>query len=93
MKKIVFEIMDDSKRKKEKVRAPKCWICMDQGLVIYDRKINGMKYEVGARCRCVEGLKMGEAIGLVPDVLVEDIAKINFDNFKKEHPEEIKKAI
>ncbi len=93
MRKLVFEIMDDTKKEKKKAKAPKCWICMDQGLIIYDRKTNGMKYEVGARCRCIEGRKMGEAIGLIPDILVEDIAKINFDNFKKRHPEEIKKAI
>lgn len=94
MKKLVFEVMKSSKDKnKSKVKIPKCWLCMDDGFVYYDKKENGMKYEVAARCRCIKGQNRGMKIGQVPDVLAEDIAKINLENFKEKHPNIIKNAI
>ena len=86
MKKLVFEI-EGFKKEKRKVKPPKCWICMDQGLVIYDKKVNGMIYEMAARCRCVKGQEVGDKVGYIHSVLVEDIASINFENFKKAYPE------
>ncbi|NLI74750.1 MAG: hypothetical protein GX369_08315 [Euryarchaeota archaeon] len=92
MKKLVFEVMKNKQGEKKEVTAPKCWICMDDGLVYYDRLEYGMKYEVAARCRCIAGQKIGGEIGLILDVMVDDIAKINFESFKKIYPETIEKA-
>lgn len=91
MKKLVVEIVDNLKESKSKeVKAPKCWICMDHGLAYYDKKEHGIRYETAARCRCVRGQNLGKRIGNIPDVLVDDIARINFENFKETHPEVVK---
>ena len=92
MKKLVVEIFDDMKKKnKNKKTIPKCWICMDEGLVYYDKKENGIRYEMAARCRCIKGQKIGEKVGYIPNALAEDIARINFEYFNEKHPEEISK--
>ncbi|HHY13226.1 MAG TPA: hypothetical protein GX526_01080 [Thermoanaerobacterales bacterium] len=90
MKKIAFTV-DRPKKKKKKANPPRCWVCLDMGLVIYDKKIDGIIYETAARCRCVQGQNMGNRIGTIPDVMMEDIAKVNFENFRKAFPEETKK--
>lgn len=92
MKKLVVEIVDEMKKEKEKKKTiPKCWICMDQGLVYYDQKKYGIRYEIAARCRCIKGQQIGERVGYIPSVIAEDIARINFKYFKEKHPEEISK--
>lgn len=94
MKRIVLEVMESiEKSKDKKAKGPKCWICMDQGLVYYDKKVNGIKYEVAARCRCIRGQNMSERIGDIPDVLIDDIARINFENFKEAHPKEVAEIV
>jgi hypothetical protein len=94
MKKLVVEIIDDMKKEKEKEKPiPKCWICMDEGLVYYDKKVNGIRYEVAAKCRCSKGQKIGERVGYIPNVIAEDIANMNFEYFNKKHPDEIKKIV
>lgn len=94
MKRLIVEITDNLKKNKTKeVKIPKCWICMDDGLVYYDRKEHGIRYETVARCRCVRGQNMGKRIGNIPDVLIDDIARINFENFREAHPEEVKQLI
>lgn len=87
MKKLVLNVVDSLEKKKESVKIPKCWVCMDQGLVFYDKKENGIIYEIASRCRCVKGQSIGESVGYIPSVLMEDIANINFENFKKAYPE------
>lgn len=94
MKKLVLEVMENiEKSKDKKVQIPKCWICMDDGLVYYNRKEHGIRYETVARCRCVRGQNMSERIGDIPDVLIDDIARINFENFKEAHPKEAAKIV
>lgn len=91
MKRLVLNVIDNIEKAKEPVKPPKCWICMDQGLVIYGKKVNGMIYEMAARCTCAQGNKAGEKIPYIHHTLVEDIARINFEEFQKRHPEAIKK--
>lgn len=92
MKRLVLKVVGSSKeKKKEMIKPPKCWICMDQGFVYYYKKENGIMYEMVARCTCVQGNKVGESIPYIHHTLVEDIARINFEEFQKKHPEEIKK--
>ena len=94
MKKLVVDIVDNiGKEKNKEVKIPKCWICMDRGLIYYDKKEHDIRYETVARCRCVRGQNMGDRIGDIPDVLIDDIARINFENFKEAYPEEAKRLI
>lgn len=94
MKKLVVEVVDNIKDNKSKeVKIPKCWICMDHGLIYYDKKEHGIRYETAAKCRCIRGQNMGDRIGDIPDVLIDDIARINFENFKEKHPHEAERLI
>ena len=41
----------------EKIWMPKCWICMDEGIILYQKQIGNVKAEYAAHCTC----KTGEA--------------------------------
>lgn len=94
MKKLVVEVVDSIKNNKSKeAKVPKCWICMDCGLIYYDKKEHGIIYETAAKCRCIKGQNMSKRIGDIPDVLIDDIARINFENFKEAHPKEVAEIV
>lgn len=96
MKKLVLNIANSMDKKKEEIKPPKCWICMDQGFVYYYKKENGIMYETVARCTCVQGNRAGERIPYIHHTLVEDIARINFEEFKRKYPkavEELSKRV
>lgn len=76
--------------KDTKVKIPKCWICNDEGMVFYYKKINGIKYEHASRCKCVKGLRYGKQIPIVDEQFAEAIAEGNFKKFSERHPEVIK---
>jgi predicted RNA-binding Zn-ribbon protein involved in translation (DUF1610 family) len=42
-----------------------CFICQDDGIIIYHAQVDGRIYEFAARCVCPVGNKMGEAIPLI----------------------------
>lgn len=96
MKKLVLNIANSMDKEKEEIKPPKCWICMDHGFVYYYKKENGIMYEMVARCTCVQGNKVGESIPYIHHTLVEDIARINFEEFKRKYPkavEELSKRV
>lgn len=73
--------------KRDNVKTPKCWICKDDGLVIYQQKINEISYEFAARCRCSKGLNYGERIPIVDEQFAELVAEGNFKRFRERYPE------
>ena len=42
---------------KDKIRMPQCWICMDEGVILYYKQEGNVKAEYAAHCTC----KTGEA--------------------------------
>ena len=40
------------------IREPKCWICKDEGLIIYKKEYMGITYDMACRCSCKEGWKV-----------------------------------
>ena len=36
----------------KKVKIPRCFVCMDEGTIIYIKKVNGIDYEYIASCTC-----------------------------------------
>jgi hypothetical protein len=80
-----------------KLKIPTCWICMDQGDIIYRMKVEktGLEYEFTAKCVC----KKGEDKNFYPFISeflnIKDIAMANFEKFYKAHykDEEIKKEL
>ena len=61
---------------------PKCWICVDEGCVIFEKKIGKLSYEMFARCRCKKGQDYNEIIATVDYDFAETIAKDNFIWYK-----------
>lgn len=88
MEKIVID-MGYTKSKKEEVEFPACWICMDSGIAIYNKRIDGVDYEYASRCRCKKGQKVSDRVREVPDELAEALAETNFKRFKEVYPEKI----
>lgn len=43
--------------KKETIRIPECWICMDEGFVLYKKRVNETEAEYIAHCTCKMGSK------------------------------------
>jgi len=37
---------------KGNVKIPECWVCNDEGTIIYTKKVNGIEYEYLASCNC-----------------------------------------
>jgi len=96
MKKLVLNVDDNTEKVKDPVKIPKCWVCMDQGFVYYYKKENGILYEMTARCTCIQGQKAGNEIPCIHHSLIEDIAKMNFEEFKRKYPkavEELSKRV
>jgi len=42
-------------KKKEKIRIPSCWICMDNGFILYRKKVGEYEGEYVAHCTCHAG--------------------------------------
>lgn len=36
----------------KKIKIPRCFVCMDEGSIIYTKKVNGIDYEYIASCTC-----------------------------------------
>ncbi len=79
--------------KDKKIKMPNCWICLDDGLVYYFKKENGIEYEMAASCKCKKGLEYGNAAPGVSDTLSEWIAETNFKKWKENNPELAEKLI
>ena len=69
-----------------KEKFPSCWTCNDQGIVFFNKKINGIEYEFGVRCKCKLGQQASARIATVEDSLAEHMAEENFTRFKKVYP-------
>lgn len=67
-------------------KLPNCWICNDQGLIIYSKKYYGIEYDFAYRCKCRLGQSASERIKVVPDELVDKLAEENFDKFSSVYP-------
>ena len=63
-------------------RQPKCWICKDEGMIIYEKFYNNRLYEMASRCRCKRGLRTSERIPMIGEELGERLA---FENYSKSH--------
>lgn len=51
-----MQVMIRGKEDKEKIKIPKCFICMDTGIVLYKQKtILGYEAEYAVRCTCEKG--------------------------------------
>ncbi len=73
--------------KDKKIKMPNCWICLDDGLVYYFKKENGIEYEMAASCKCKKGLEYDNAVPGVSDTLSEWVAETNLKKWKEKHPE------
>jgi len=60
----------------------KCWICKDQGMIILDRKHNGLVYEMAARCSCIKGQELGERIPMISQGKAIILAETNYGRYK-----------
>ena len=40
---------------KDKIRMPECWICMDEGVILYYKQEGNVKAEYAAHCTCQAG--------------------------------------
>ncbi len=82
--------------KDKKTKIPNCWICLDEGLVYYFKKENGIEYEMVASCKCKKGLEYRNAAPSASDILsdlTEWIAETNFKKWKEKNPELAEKLI
>ena len=57
---------------------PKCWICNDNGFVLYIKKVNGLEYDFALRCKCKEGQRTSHKIGTIDDKTAEYMARENY---------------
>ncbi len=62
---------------------PTCWICMDHGMVFFNKYIYGIKYEFAYRCKCKLGQFSSSSIMTVPEDFAENMALENYSGFKK----------
>ena len=65
---------------RKKAKAHKCWICNDEGMIIYEKSYNNRLYEMAYRCRCKRGLRSSDRIPVIGDELGEKLA---FENYRK----------
>ncbi len=70
-----------------KDKFPNCWTCNDHGIVFFNKKINGIEYEFGAKCKCKLGQQSSDKIGTIENGLAEYMAEENFTRFKKVYPD------
>jgi hypothetical protein len=61
----------------------KCWICKDQGMIIYSRDYRGIDYEMAARCSCIKGQQLGERIPIISEGLAIKFADANYNKYKE----------
>ncbi len=54
---INVEVIGDTFKDDSRINIPKCWICRDTGIVIYNKKTEQGEYEYVAHCICDEGNK------------------------------------
>lgn len=67
-----------------KKESPKCWICKDQGMVLYNKTHNGIQYEFASKCKCKLGQVSSSSIMTVIDDLAEKMAMKNYLDFTSE---------
>ncbi len=53
----VETLKDNTPAKMQEVKIPQCWVCMDQGFLIYNKEVNRWMGEFIAHCTCPEGTK------------------------------------
>ena len=61
----------------------KCWICKDQGMIIYIRTENGLDYDTAAKCKCIKGQQLGERIPTISEFRAVNLAKTNYGRYKE----------
>ena len=83
------DAINSEKIKLKKPKMPQCWACRDTGLIMYEKQINGVRYECASRCRCQKGNVPGEKISIIPEDYYKESLKANFDEFEKHFPEVI----
>lgn len=60
----------------------KCWICRDQGMIIYSREHHGIDYEMAAKCKCIKGQQLGDRIPTIAEGLAIEFAEGNYEKYK-----------
>lgn len=71
----------------KKDKFPNCWICKDQGMVFFNKKINEIDYEYATRCKCKLKDESSDKIGIIDSSLADRLIDENFNNFKKIYPD------
>lgn len=61
----VFETRNYAQQKKHNKTAPKCWVCLDRGIIEYPVQCPIGVYTFVARCTCPAGLKWPPSIPLL----------------------------
>jgi hypothetical protein len=54
---INVEVMGHQLEDSKKVNMPECWICLDEGIIVYNKKEEQSEYEHVAHCICEAGKK------------------------------------
>lgn len=62
---------------------PKCWICKDQAMVFYEKRINNISYDFAYRCTCKLGGISSDKIPQVPREFAEKVAQENYKSYLK----------
>lgn len=61
------------------MRGPKCWVCNDTGMVLYEKIENNISYEMVFRCSCQVGLRIGNSVAQVGKELAMELAMENYE--------------
>ncbi|MFV9511823.1 hypothetical protein [Tepidibacillus sp. LV47] len=65
--------------RKTKINVPKCFVCMDSGVILYKEKTDfGYIAEYAAKCTCQAGHQYRSLISITEVMDIEKIAKQNF---------------
>jgi hypothetical protein len=49
-------LMSDKSKEDKEIKLPECWVCMDTGMILYNKKTELGEYEYIAHCICQAGL-------------------------------------
>lgn len=93
MKKIMDIDFHKSDIKREFTGLPQCFICKDEGVVVYYKEANGAEYEFARKCTCIKGQALGQDIKTIPTELARHSANSNFKELEKQYPKEVEKAM
>jgi len=77
----------------KKVKIPKCWICRDLGIIVYQKEAFGRLYDTAISCVCKKGQENPGFMARIRDDMAEVVAEDNFKNWAKYFPEEAEKIL